>query len=90
MKSGDLVNCPYCGASIKKNATACPECGSDEMTGWSEFSYMDGITTVDEEEYDELYENEFSQKKSLLSVKHIVIGILLLAVFLFLFILRYF
>jgi hypothetical protein len=28
--------CPHCGAQVPSNATACPECGSDEETGWSE------------------------------------------------------
>lgn len=26
--------CPHCGACFKKGKLACPECGSDENTGW--------------------------------------------------------
>jgi zinc-ribbon domain len=28
--------CANCGADVPRNAKACPECGSDEQTGWSE------------------------------------------------------
>jgi uncharacterized OB-fold protein len=28
--------CPNCGADVPIMAKACPECGSDEDTGWSE------------------------------------------------------
>lgn len=28
--------CPNCGADVPLKARACPECGSDEETGWSE------------------------------------------------------
>ena len=26
--------CANCGAAIPRNASACPECGADERTGW--------------------------------------------------------
>ncbi len=32
----DPFLCPNCGAMVPANAKACPECGSDEETGWSE------------------------------------------------------
>lgn len=28
--------CPFCGALVLVGAPACPECGSDEFTGWSD------------------------------------------------------
>jgi len=28
--------CPNCGAELPRRARACPECGADETTGWSE------------------------------------------------------
>ncbi len=31
-----FFRCPNCGAEVPINAKACPECGSDEETGWSE------------------------------------------------------
>jgi hypothetical protein len=32
----DFFSCPNCGAAVPVNAKACPECGSDAETGWSE------------------------------------------------------
>ncbi|NJK63905.1 MAG: hypothetical protein HC921_15570 [Synechococcaceae cyanobacterium SM2_3_1] len=32
----DTFRCPNCGANVPVKAKACPECGSDEETGWSE------------------------------------------------------
>lgn len=29
-------SCPHCGAEVPFDAKVCPECGSDEHTGWSE------------------------------------------------------
>jgi hypothetical protein len=28
--------CSHCGATVPRAALACPECGSDAQTGWSE------------------------------------------------------
>lgn len=50
-KSGsDWFACPNCGAELPAGAKFCPECGSDENTGWSEETYLDGVTLPDEEE----------------------------------------
>jgi len=35
-KSKDYFVCPHCGAQVRSGARACPECGSDEATGWAE------------------------------------------------------
>lgn len=36
--------CPACGAEVPPDALACPECGSDETTGWSRDSAVyDGL-----------------------------------------------
>jgi hypothetical protein len=32
--SGTFI-CPFCGTRVPNDAPACPECGSDETTGWS-------------------------------------------------------
>jgi hypothetical protein len=48
----DYFFCPHCGAVVPANASACPECGSDEETGWSQdaaygelFAYYDEAET---------------------------------------------
>ncbi len=39
----DYFICPHCGAEVPFGAPACPECGSDDETGWSEDTAYDGL-----------------------------------------------
>jgi hypothetical protein len=39
----DYFICPNCGAEVPMRARSCPECGSDENTGWSEDTLYDGL-----------------------------------------------
>jgi len=56
--------CPNCGAEVPRNARACPECGSDEQTGWSDAASADALDLPDENfDYDEFVEREFGGKK---------------------------
>jgi hypothetical protein len=41
--------CPNCGAVIPAKSPACPECGSDEETGWSEKWDIEDELTVEED-----------------------------------------
>ena len=55
--------CPNCGAGVPPRARACPECGSDESTGWSEASAYDGLDLPDEDfYYDRYVEREFGKR----------------------------
>lgn len=57
--------CPNCGADVPPNAKACPGCGSDENTGWSDEAHASGLDLPDEEfDYDKFVEKEFGKKKS--------------------------
>ena len=57
------ATCPNCGAAVPPNAKACPECGSDEETGWSEAAGTDGLGLPDEKfDYDEVVRQEFGKK----------------------------
>jgi predicted RNA-binding Zn-ribbon protein involved in translation (DUF1610 family) len=40
-------DCPNCGAEVPGDAHVCPECGSDEETGWSEETMYDGVDFPD-------------------------------------------
>lgn len=61
---GDWVACPHCGEKIKKDAAACRHCGSDDRTGWSEATYLDGIDLPEAEDYEDGLEREgFSRPK---------------------------
>ncbi len=39
----DYFICPNCGTEVPLKALACPECGSDENTGWSEDTMYDKL-----------------------------------------------
>ncbi len=51
-KDDDFV-CPNCGAELPGSAKFCPECGSDEKTGWSEDTYLDGVSLPGEDDGEE-------------------------------------
>ena len=45
---------------MPRNARACPECGSDEKTGWSDNAQSQRLGLPDEEfNYDEFVKEEF-------------------------------
>jgi len=71
--------CPVCGENVPPNAPACPACGADENTGWSD-DHLDGINLPDDEfDYDNFIEEEFetSMKPKGISPLWWVVGILL-------------
>ncbi len=46
----DYFYCPHCDARVPAGATACPECGSDESTGWSEEASYGGWVPAEDDE----------------------------------------
>ena len=55
--------CPNCGAEVPPMARACPECGADEKTGWSEEAQASGLDLPDENfDYDDFVKREFGDK----------------------------
>jgi hypothetical protein len=57
--------CPNCGAEVPPNARACPECGADEETGWSEEAHTGGLDLPDENfDYEDFVKREFSGGKN--------------------------
>ena len=80
--------CPNCGAEVPRNAKACPECGSDEQTGWSEEAHVDGLDLPEEKfDYEDFVEREFGSKSPVPHGIHWfwwVIAVLVLGAFLFL------
>lgn len=52
--------CPHCGTRVPPQAKACPECGADEETGWSEAARKDELDLPDENfDYEEFTKREF-------------------------------
>ncbi len=81
-------NCPNCGYEVKVGSPACPECGSDEKTGWSEEAddYSNDLPTGYDSEnnfnYNEFVEKEFGVKpeNSKIDIKNISFKILVFIV----------
>ena len=80
-------SCPHCGAEVPPNAKACPECGSDESTGWSEDAARENLGLPDENfDYDDFVKREFSGEKIRPRGLHWawwLVAVLLLLVFLY-------
>ncbi len=54
--------CPNCGAMVPERARACPECGADEQTGWSEAAEAQRLGLPDDQfDYDEFVKEEFGE-----------------------------
>ncbi|MGN6643564.1 MAG: zinc-ribbon domain-containing protein [Verrucomicrobiota bacterium] len=61
--------CPNCGADVPPNAKACPGCGSDENTGWSDEAHTSGLDLPDEEfDYDKFVERNSAKRNLFLPV----------------------
>ena len=78
--------CPNCGTNVPRNAKACPECGSDEDTGWSEDTYADGVDLPDENfDYKDFVKKEFSKSPVPHGIKWYwwVVAVIILLAFLF-------
>jgi len=65
--------CPNCGGDVPIRAKACPHCGSDENTGWSEDTYLDGIDLYDESDYEDFIHREFGGPVRRMNWKRILI-----------------
>ena len=52
--------CPNCGAELPRRARACPECGADEATGWSENAGGENLDLPGGQfDYDDFVSQEF-------------------------------
>lgn len=76
----DYFVCPNCGAEVPLKALACPECGSDEDTGWSEDTMYDGL------DLPEIETPETKPSTSLFHNKYFMCIVAILAVLAFLWI----
>jgi hypothetical protein len=55
--------CPHCGADLPPNALVCPECGSDETTGWSESAAAQNLNLPDDDfDHDDFVRREFENE----------------------------
>ena len=57
--------CPNCGAEIPDDAKCCPECGSDENSGWSDAARSGRLGLPEEGfDYDEFVKKEFGTERT--------------------------
>jgi hypothetical protein len=89
MPEEDFI-CPVCGAEAPAKATACPECGSDEKTGWSDDTIYDGTGIEDPEEfnYEDWKRREFGRRKPGMGWLWWVVALAMLALFVWLMVKR--
>lgn len=76
--------CPNCGEVVPPKSKACPECGADEKTGWSDAAVADnlGIPSEDFDNNDYLkreFEGENPKRKN--AALWIITAVILLAIF---------
>ncbi len=64
----DYFVCPNCGAEVPVKSLSCPECGSDEKTGWSEDTMYDDLDLPEFEEARDNPSKSLFQNKFLLYV----------------------
>jgi len=78
--------CPNCGSPVPPRAVACPDCGADESTGWSDDAvsqHLDLPPDLDDFDHDEFVRNEFgSGRRSSLHPLWIITAIALTLVML--------
>ena len=56
--------CPNCGAEVPPGAKVCPECGSDDQTGWSDQARNDALNLPEEHfDHEDFVQREFGGKK---------------------------
>ena len=69
--------CPNCGAEVPEGSAACPECGSDDETGWSEDTMYDGLGL-------EFFDEPEPEKPSFFMNRGVIMAIALIALVAFL------
>jgi hypothetical protein len=79
----DYFACPNCGAEVPIKAKSCPDCGSDENTGWSEDTMYDGLDLPVLDESDILAKRSMLQSKIL----YYIVAILTIVAFVLFYIL---
>ncbi|MFH1844196.1 MAG: hypothetical protein ABIF77_13405 [bacterium] len=68
--------CPHCGEIIPRDSAACPECGSDEETGWSRGAHIIDLPPDEDES-----ESASPPKAGWLKPKALVVILVMLLLF---------
>jgi len=73
----DYFHCPNCGAEVQIKAKSCPDCGSDENTGWSDDTMYDGL------DIPALEESDIQTKTSVFQNKYLYYIVMILTILAF-------
>ncbi len=69
---------------VREDAKACPHCGSDKDTGWSDHTDADDSYTFNEENYQEAVRREFGPARQRITIRQILMaGVVVLLLVLF-------
>ncbi len=79
----DYFDCPNCGAEVPIKAKSCPDCGSDERTGWSVDTMYDGLDLPAVDESDTQTRPSIFQSK----VLYFIVAVLTIVAFVLFYIL---
>lgn len=61
----EYFRCPHCDGKVRIGAAACPHCGSDNDTGWSEDADVDAHYGEDDDfDYDDFVASEFPDREA--------------------------
>ena len=81
----ETTTCPQCAGEFPSGRLACPHCGSDEQTGWSEGGDDHAFTDDDYDEavagiqgHDDLASPKWRRRKAMIRVVGIVVVLSLL------------
>jgi RNA polymerase subunit RPABC4/transcription elongation factor Spt4 len=79
----DYFICPNCGEEVPGKARACPHCGSDENTGWSDAAMIHDGGMEEEFDYEETVRREFGgpPKKSKKQIFYAVVAVIIVILF---------
>jgi hypothetical protein len=79
--------CPVCGEDILRKALACPECGADYNSGWSDETAYDALDLPgDSFDYGKFVRQEFDpSRRPRVKTVWWITGVLLILAFIFLY-----
>ncbi len=81
--------CPVCDTEVPEGARACPHCGADETTGWSDHARAQRLGIPDDDDDEPFDAEEFAREESGAERKRpwsrlwILTGVAVLAAFLY-------
>jgi len=82
------IICPHCAAIVPPKAKVCPDCGSDEQTGWSQDAELHRLgipleKSLSDDDYHEFTGRELQQRPARKKNFNTAVALLLIAAFIY-------